>query len=146
MRHLQVWNQAGTTLFDTIFLNEKRAQTYDFTKPYTEIDVPIFFNKMISGIKDADTAKGFSVAVKGDNAINVLRQHGHENLMEFDSYEEIVKQAKANKVTVLLLMSLRPFIFYIKWEFRTNSSIQSHYTPDLFTGRSPKGTKKFLIW
>lgn len=129
----------GYDVIDTIFLNEKRAQTYDFTKPYAEIDVPIFFNKMISGIKDADTAKGFSVAVKkGDNAINVLRQHGHENLMEFDSYEEIVKQAKANKVTVFVVDEPPAFYFLYKMGIQD----EFKHTEPLYSGSFHRAVSK----
>jgi hypothetical protein len=43
-------------VIDTIFLNEQRAQVYDFSKPYTKIDVSIFFHKSISGISGYEFA------------------------------------------------------------------------------------------
>ena len=37
-------------VIDTIFFTEKRAELYDFTKPYATLEVPVFFNKNIGGI------------------------------------------------------------------------------------------------
>ena len=37
-------------VIDTIFRNDKRDRTYDFTKPYAVIPVPLFFHSDISGI------------------------------------------------------------------------------------------------
>ena len=51
-------------VIDTIFLNEKRAKIFDFTRPYQRLDVPIFFHDNISGIRDVTSLAGLAVAVK----------------------------------------------------------------------------------
>jgi ABC-type amino acid transport substrate-binding protein len=71
-------------VIDTIFFNERRAKVFDFTKPYQEIDVPIFFHQNVSGITDAWSLRGFSVAVKkGDSAADFLKARGVNNLVEY---------------------------------------------------------------
>jgi len=103
----------GFDVIDTIFLNAERAKVYDFTPPYATIEVPIFFNKNISGIENTDSLKGFKVGVKkGDNAINVLRQHGVKDLVEFDSYEDIVLAAKKQQI-VVFVMDKPPALYYL---------------------------------
>jgi diguanylate cyclase (GGDEF)-like protein/PAS domain S-box-containing protein len=105
------WNEALARMqagefdvIDTIFLTESRAQIYDFSSPYQEIEVPIYFNNKISGIVDARSLKGFSVAVKSnDAAIDFLRTRGVTNLVEFDSYESIVQSAAKGDVVVFVI-------------------------------------------
>ena len=62
-------------VIDTIFITPERLALYDFSKPYADIEVPIFFRNTISGIVGAESLKGFTVGVKaGDACINVLAQ------------------------------------------------------------------------
>ena len=82
-------------VIDTIFYNPSRAQIYDFSAPYTTLNVPIFFQKNISGLVNARSLRGFAVAVKsGDNAIEVLKANGVNNFIEYNSYEAIVQAAR----------------------------------------------------
>lgn len=105
------WNEALTRMqagefdvIDTIFLTPSRAQIYDFSNPYQEIEVPIYFNNKISGIVNASSLKGFSVAVKSnDAAIEFLNSRGVTNLVEYDSYEAIVKAASKGDVVVFVI-------------------------------------------
>ncbi len=50
LRHME---EGAFDVIDTIFFNEKRAKVFDFTRPYQEIEVPIFFHENVSGITDA---------------------------------------------------------------------------------------------
>ncbi len=93
-------------VIDTIFKTEERSAWLDFTKPYANLEVPIFFENEISGITDAESLKGFPVAVKkGDDAVDVLKRSGVENLMLFDSYEAIISAAREKKVSVFVVDS-----------------------------------------
>lgn len=88
-------------IIDSIFLNEKRKTLYDLSPPYAKIDVPLFFNSELSGIRTAKDVQGFVVAVKsGDNVIDVLRGKGVGNFIEFANYESIVLAAKQGQVIV----------------------------------------------
>jgi len=94
--------QAGEfDVIDTIFRNEKRDQIYEFTKPYADIPVPLFFHKDISGIRGPDDARGFLVAAKaGGNVLGVLRRHGVTNIVEYPSFEKIIEAARDGKIKV----------------------------------------------
>lgn len=136
---LEIMKKGEADVIDTIFFNEQRALIYDFTEPYANIDVPIFFNKKISGIKDAETAKGFSIAVKkGDNALVVLKEHGIDSLLEFDSYEEIMIHAKENKITVFVVDAPPAFYFLYKMGIQD----EFNYSSPLYSGAFHRAVKK----
>lgn len=144
--HAVDWNEAQKLMergkfdvIDTIFFNEKRAKIYDFSKPYTKIEVPIFFHKNISGITDAKTLKGFSVAVKkGDNVINILKEKGITDFHEYDSYEAMINAAK-NKEAVVLVMDKPPTLYYMyKMEIVHNFN----YSDPIYTGKFHRAVRK----
>jgi len=91
-------------VIDTIFWTQARDKVYDFSEPYQTIDVPIYFNNDISGIVNADSLKGFSVAVKSnDAAIDYLRDHEVDDLVQYDSYQSIVQAAKNHDVVIFVV-------------------------------------------
>ena len=91
-------------VIDTIFRTEARERIYEFSEPYQDIDVPIYFNNNISGIVDANSLKGFSVAVKSNDAtIDYLQDHGVTDLVEYNSYEAIIQAAKNHDVVVFVI-------------------------------------------
>ncbi len=123
--------QAGEfDVIDTLFFTESRARIYDFSEPYQEIDVPIYFDNNISGIVNADSLKGFSVAVKSqDAAIDYLLEHGITNLAEYDSYESII-QAAANHEVVVFVIDKPPadyflYLYGIQQDFNSTESLYS---------------------
>jgi PAS domain S-box-containing protein len=91
-------------VIDTIFKTEERSGWLDFSRPYADIEVPIFFDKDISGITDAASLKGFPVAAKtGDAAVDLLKRNGVDNLMLFNSYEAVIVAAKEHRVSVFVV-------------------------------------------
>lgn len=126
-------------VIDTIFFNESRGNLYDFTPPYATIDVPIYFNNEISGITDASSVRGFSVAVKsGDSVIDVLQQAGSQTLIYYDNYQDIIKAAVDHKVTVFAID--KPPADY----FLNLYGIQGEFneTEPLFSGQFHRAVKK----
>ncbi len=105
--------QAGEfDVIDTIFYTDERAQVFDFTDAYAQIDVPIFFQNNISGIADAGDLKGFRVAVKsGDANADYLIKHGITDLVYYNSYEEIV-QAAARKEQAIFVIDQPPALVF----------------------------------
>ncbi|MBE0602098.1 MAG: transporter substrate-binding domain-containing protein, partial [Deltaproteobacteria bacterium] len=100
-------------VIDTIFQNESRERVYDFSKPNVKLEVPVFFQKNISGITDASSLKGFPVAVKnGDAAVDYLLRRGVNRLVGYDSYEEIVRAAREHKVGVFV-MDKPPAMYFL---------------------------------
>lgn len=144
--HAMNWDKAEKLMekgsfdvIDTIFFNEKRSKIYDFSKPYTKIEVPIFFNKNISGISGVETLKGFSVAVKkGDYSVNFLKEKGITDLHEYDSYETMVNAAK-NKEAVVLVMDKPPALYYM---YKMEISHNFKYSHPLYTGEFHRAVKK----
>lgn len=91
-------------VIDTIFRNPQREKIYDFTEPYATLNVPIFFSNTISGITGIDSLKGFTVAAKsGDNAIDVLQEHGITSIVEYPSYEAIIRAAYNKEILVFVI-------------------------------------------
>lgn len=109
--HAMDWNealrrmQAGEfDVIDTIFLTENRARQYDYLPAYQKIEVPIYFDREISGIVDASSLTGFAVGVKdGDAAVEYLRRQGIDSLLLYDSYEAILEAARDRKITVFVV-------------------------------------------
>ena len=126
-------------VIDTIFFNERRAQTYDFSKPYAKIDVSIFFHKSISGISGADSLQGFAVAVKsGDNAIDHLRGKGISLFQEYPSYEAIIRAAKEQKVMVTVIDN-PPALYFL---YKMGILDQFRYSAPLYTGEFHRAVRK----
>ena len=100
-------------VIDTIFKTTERAEWLDFTQPYTRLEVPIFFDRDISGITDAASLKGFVVAAKsGDAAVDLLKRNGVNNLLLFNSYEAIILAAKEHKVTLFVIVK-PPALYFL---------------------------------
>src|SRR6185369_8725464 len=91
-------------VIDTIFETEERRAIYEFSPPYATIAVSLFFDKSISGIADAQSAKGFTIGVKdGDACIDYLGKQGITDLKHFASYEAQVKAAVRQDIRVLCI-------------------------------------------
>jgi PAS domain S-box-containing protein len=126
-------------VIDTIFYNESRGQILDFTPPYATIDVPIYFNNEISGITDASTVRGFTVAVKsGDAVIDVLQQAGSQNLVYYENYKDIIKAAAEHTVTVFAID--KPPADYFLYQYGIQKDFNS--TKPLFSGQFHRAVKK----
>lgn len=111
--HLQAmdWTSAQETLLagradviDPIFDTPVRKESYDFSKPYAKVSVPVFFHSSISGIVNADSLRGFTVGVKdGDACIDVLRTHDVDTIKTFPSYSATIAAAAAGEVRVFCM-------------------------------------------
>lgn len=119
-------------VIDTVFWTESREKVFDFSQPYQDIDVPIYFNNKISGIVDVSSLKGFSVAVKAnDAAIDYLTQNGITTLVEYDSYEDIITAAANNQVMVFVMDKPPADYFLEKYHISKNFN----QTVPLYTGQ-----------
>ncbi|MCY6369431.1 diguanylate cyclase domain-containing protein [Clostridium ganghwense] len=126
-------------VLDTLFLNEEKSKIYDFSKSYTKIEVPIFFNENISGINGIETLRGFSVGVKkGDSIINILNERGITDFKEYDSYEAIINAAKNNEI-VTFIMGKPPAFYYM---YKANITDKFNYSDPLYTGGFHRAVKK----
>jgi two-component system cell cycle sensor histidine kinase/response regulator CckA len=139
------WNEAQRRMdageydvIDTIFYSDARALKYDFGKPYATIDVPLFFNKEVSGITGADSVKGFVVAVKsGDYAIDYLESRGVTGLREYPSYETIVAAAKTGDVVVFCI-DKPPALYFL---YKNGIQDRFRQTTPLYSGQFHRAVK-----
>ncbi|MGA2141429.1 MAG: transporter substrate-binding domain-containing protein [Brevinematales bacterium] len=124
---------------DNFFYNEKRAKLYDFSKPYENIEVPVFFNRNISGIHDIKSLSGYIIGVKsGDADIDILKSKGISNLMEFNSYESIIRAASNNLINVFCID--KPSALY--YLYKMNIAGQYRYSFTLSTEQLHRAVQK----
>ena len=136
---LQSMVEGKFDVIDTIFSNASRANTFDFSPPYATIDVPIYFNNKISGITNAESLKGFPVAVKsGDAVIDYLKNQGVNNLLEYDSYEDIIKAAAAHEVIIFAID--KPPADYFLYQYSLQDEFNS--TAPLYSGQFHRAVLK----
>jgi PAS domain S-box-containing protein len=126
-------------VIDTIFYTEERASLYDFTKPYAQIDVRIFFPQNISGLASADDLRGFRVAVKsGDANAEYLLERGVNALVYYDSYEEIIRAVAAQEETIFVI-DQPPGLYFL---YKYNIQNQFTYSDPLYGGEFHRAVKK----
>jgi PAS domain S-box-containing protein len=101
---LQEIHVGQADVIDTIFKTPARQQLYDFSKPYAQIEVSIFFHHSIGGIVDTSSVRGFTVGVKeGDACIDSLHAAGVDTLKAYNSYSAVVSAAQSGDVRVFCM-------------------------------------------
>jgi PAS domain S-box-containing protein/putative nucleotidyltransferase with HDIG domain len=131
--------EGNAQVIDTIFFTEERAKTLAFSAPYASLDVPIFFHRDISGIKDVKSLYGFTIGVKaGDACIDYLKRNGIHTLLEYPSYESIVRDAAKQKIKIFCIDS-PPAHYYLA---KMNLEQQYRYTAPLYTGQFHRAVHK----
>ncbi len=126
-------------VIETIFYTPERAKIYDFTKPYAELPVPVFYNKKLSGITKLSDLKGFTVGVKsGDACIDELKEAGVYSLQEYPSYEEIIKAA-SNKTLHVFCIDEPPAMYFL---FKYGLEDDFNYAFNVYTGQFHRAVQK----
>jgi len=131
------WNEAQRQMrsgagdvIDTMFDTPERRLIYDFGPPYAKIDVTVFFFHTIGGIASLSDLKGFHVAAKaGDACIDYLRAKGVTDIIQYPSYEAIVRAAAAGEEKIFCI-DRPPALYFldkfgIEGNFRSSISIPS---------------------
>ncbi len=126
-------------VIDTLFYNAERAKIYDYTPPYADIEVPVFFDNSLSGIDRIESLSGFIVGVKdGDACIDVLTGYGITSLKLYPNYESIIMDAAAGKIHVFCA-DKPPALFYI---YKYNVENIFRYSLNLNTGQFHRAVVK----
>ncbi len=126
-------------VIDTIFNTEARTRVYDFSEPYATIEVPIYFDKSISGISDAESLRGFTVGVKdGDACIDWLNGRGVRNFRKFQSYETLINAAAIRDVRVFCI-DAPPANYFL---YKQGLESQFRFTAPLYMGQFHWAVKK----
>lgn len=94
--------QAGQAdVIDLITVTEARKNVFDFSEPYLDLDVVLFFDKSITGIVDASSTKGLLVGVgEGDACAQALMAAGSTNLKTYPTPDVQVSAAAMGEVRV----------------------------------------------
>ncbi len=133
--HGMDWNDAVRRMkegeFDVIdatFKTPERTAYLDFGKPYTIIEVSIFFRSSMAGINNLSSLRGFPVAAKlGDTVVRLLQENEITPVLLFNNYEAIINAANERKVNVFV-MDKPPAQYFlqklgIESEFRMSESV-----------------------
>lgn len=119
-------------VIDTMFETEARLKLYDFSPPYATIEVPIFFDKDISGIAGLDSLRGFTVGVKdGDACIDRLLAGNINSLKKYPSYESLITAA-ASKDVRILCVDKPPAMYFLN---QRNLINEFRHTAPLYSGQ-----------
>jgi len=138
-RALETMAGGHADIIDTIFRTEAREKLYDFSKPYAAIEVSLFFHKSISGIADAESARGFTIGVKdGDACIDYLKTKGISDFKRYPSYESMVKVAVQHGVRVLCIDQPPAHYFFL----RDGAHEEFLHSPALYTGEFHRAVAK----
>jgi len=88
--------QGKADVIEALSYTEARTQLYDYSPPYAPIEARIYFHHSISGIHDAASLRGFTVAAKGGSACGAwLFARGMEDIRSYPTSEALVRAAGA---------------------------------------------------
>jgi len=136
---LQRMHDREFDVIDTLFFSEDRARFYDFLDPYADIDVPLFFHKDLSAIRNAEDAVGFAVGAKaGDNVIAILKKAGVNTIVEYPSYEAVMRAA-ADGACKVFSVDRPPAFYYLN---RMGVVDQFRETEPLYRGQFHRAVHK----
>ncbi len=136
---IKKFERGDADVLETVFYSKTRAQTMLFSKPYAEIRVPVFFAKDLTGIKELSDLQGFTIGAKsGDNVIRILRENGVDYIIEFNSYEEIIKAARDRKINIFTIDEPPAIYFLTKYKLLNRFK----YGFNLYTGHFHRAVKK----
>lgn len=126
-------------VIDTMFITKQREALYDFSAPYANIDVPLFFSRELSGIRGPKDLKGFVVGVKsGDSSLEILKSNGVTNFLLFNNYEAVVTAARDGRVKVFTIDKPPAKYFLIKMGIQD----QFRESEPLYTGQFHRAVRK----
>ncbi|MDB6004482.1 MAG: hypothetical protein JWR15_1469, partial [Prosthecobacter sp.] len=108
--HGMDWNEAVHRMkegefdvIDAMFKTAERTAYLDFGKPYTTIEVSIFFRSSVAGINNLSSLRGFPVAAKlGDTAVKLLQENAITPMLLYNNYEAIIQAANERKVNIFV--------------------------------------------
>ena len=133
------FNQENADVIETAFLTPQRDEYWDFTKPYAEIEVPVFFNTSLSGITNIESLHGFTIGVKsGDACIEIFKKHKINSLKEYNSYQELINAAEKGEIKVFCV-DKPPALYYL---YKKNLEDKFKLAFTLYTGKFHRAVKE----
>lgn len=100
----QALREGRADVIDALSRTPLREPFYDFSEPYAELDVRLFFRDRIAGIVDAASTRGVPVGVKeGDRCLDRLKAAGADMLVRYPSDEAVVAAAVRDEIAVFCM-------------------------------------------
>ncbi len=126
-------------VLDSVFRTPEREKQLDFLSAYATIKVSVFYHSSISGIALTRDLRGFRVGVKaGDASIGVLRRDGIRDLIEYPSYEAIIRAVAAQELRVFCMDE--PPAHYFLYKYDLDKDFRSAL--DLYSGQFHRTLRK----
>jgi len=135
----QFFNSGKADVLETAFYTALRAERWKFGNPYAVLEVPVFFNKSLSGISDIESLHGFTIGVKkGDACIDIFNSKGINTLKEYPSYDSIILAASKGEIKVFCI-DKPPAIYYL-YKYNLESEFNTSFT--LYSGKFHRAVLK----
>ena len=109
---------------------KRREASYEFPVTPTTMDAHVYFHRTITGITDAPSMRGFTVAAKeGSACADWLRAQGVASIRTYPDSEDLVRAAGAGEVKLFCMDALAAQYFLFKHnlgdEFRRSPALYS---------------------
>jgi PAS domain S-box-containing protein len=103
----EVTREGSADVIETITYTPARAELYEFSSPYADVDARVFFHRSISGINNDPTSmRGFAIGAKHGSACgNWLAERGIDTIFGYPTSEDLIKAAGAGEVRLFCLDS-----------------------------------------
>jgi diguanylate cyclase (GGDEF)-like protein len=91
-------------VIDALVQTEARSRQYEFSRVPSTMEAHAYFHRSITGIHDAASMRGFTVAAKeGSACADWLRTHGVESIRKYPDSETLVVAAGQGEVRVFCM-------------------------------------------
>jgi PAS domain S-box-containing protein len=103
----EVTREGSADVIEAIAYTNARAELYEFSSPYADVDARVFFHRSVSGINnDPPSMRGFAIGAKHGSACgNWLMERGIDTIFGYPTSEDLVKAAGAGEVRLFCMDS-----------------------------------------
>lgn len=102
-------------VIDALVRTPTRDGEYDFSREKVPMEARVFFQRDISGIRDAASLRGFHVGAKAGSACSEwLRAQGVESIGTYPDSESVVRAAARGEIAIFCMDSLAAHYFLYK--------------------------------
>jgi len=128
-----VVREGSADVIEVITYTQARAEQYEFSSPYADVDARIFFNRSISGINNEPASmRGFTIGAKHGSACAAwLNERGIDSIAGYSTSEDLIRAAGAGEVRLFCMDSPTARYFL----FKQNLADEFRQTDPLYVAR-----------
>lgn len=98
------FERGDADVIDTITTTPARERVFVFSEPFIRLDVVLFYDRTLTGITDAESARGLSVGlVEADACGSHLSERGVSGLVPYPTIDDVIAAASAGDVLVFCM-------------------------------------------